>query len=162
MLHIAVSVISSPGAPKPVKFDFNAASVATDPSIACPKPLRMSPDSPYQQSSDDESREGSPVTMVGARQQSKVSKREVEYETLARVSDDSSSGSETEETGESVTDAAPAPSHGQAPASLPYFAVPSDTSSHRQPTSVLGLQKKEGLPPLPPSPPPRPGKTHMR
>ena len=45
------SQISSPGAP--VKFDFNAASVATDPSIACPKPLRLSPDSPYQHSSDD-------------------------------------------------------------------------------------------------------------
>ena len=146
-----MSVISSPGAPKPVKFDFNAASVATDPSIACPKPLRMSPDSPYQQSSD-ESREGSPVT--GARQHSKVSKREVEYETLARQS---SSSSSSEEEGESVTDAAPV--SGQAPASLPYFAVPSDP--HR-PTNVLGLQKKEGLPPLPPSPPPRPGKTHMR
>ena len=48
-----VSQISSPGRPAPVKFDFNAASVATDPSIACPRPLRLSPDSPYLHSSDE-------------------------------------------------------------------------------------------------------------
>ena len=45
--------ISSPGRPAPVKFDFNAASVATDPSIACPRPLRLSPDSPYLHSTDE-------------------------------------------------------------------------------------------------------------
>ena len=53
------SQISSPGRPAPVKFDnFNtaASAVATDPSIACPKPLRLSPDSPYLHESSDESR----------------------------------------------------------------------------------------------------------
>ena len=51
--------MSSPGRPLPVKFDFNAAvAVAGDPSIACPKPLRLSPDSPtfHHESSDTESR----------------------------------------------------------------------------------------------------------
>ena len=51
--------VSSPGRPLPVKFDFNAAvAVAGDPSIACPKPLRLSPDSPtfHHESSDTESR----------------------------------------------------------------------------------------------------------
>ena len=47
------SHISSPGRPRPVKFDFNAASVAGDPSIACPKPLRLSPDSPLLHTSDE-------------------------------------------------------------------------------------------------------------
>lgn len=47
------SHISSPGRPGPVKFDFNAASVAGDPSIACPKPLRLSPDSPLLHTSDE-------------------------------------------------------------------------------------------------------------
>ena len=46
VLHSTVQV-SSPGRPLPVKFDFNAAvAVAGDPSIACPVPLRVSPDSP--------------------------------------------------------------------------------------------------------------------
>ena len=51
--------MSSPGRPLPVKFDFNAAvAVAGDPSIACPVPLRVSPDSPafHHESSGTESR----------------------------------------------------------------------------------------------------------
>ena len=47
------SIISSPGRPKPVKFDFNAVDPIKDPSIACPVPFR--PDSPLIQSSEDES-----------------------------------------------------------------------------------------------------------
>jgi len=163
------SQISSPGRPKPVKFDFNAASVATDPSIACPKPLRLSPDSPYLHSSD-ESREGSPVTI--GRQQAKVNKREVVYEKLWNVEDSSivsrgrrSSSSSSDE--DAVDGGLSADTkRSQGPVSLPYFAtnppaVP-DTGHRPGPSNVLGLQKKEGLPPLPPSPPPRPGKTHMR
>jgi len=164
------SQISSP---KPVKFDFNAASVATDPSIACPKPLRLSPDSPYLHSSD-ESREGSPPTI--GRQQAKVNKREVVYEKLWNVDDSSivsrgrrSSSSSSEEDGEEVVDGGQSTEskRSQGPVSLPYFtsnppaSVP-DTSHRPGLSNVLGLQKKEGLPPLPPSPPPRPGKTHMR
>jgi len=167
------SQISSPGRPKPVKFDFNAASVATDPSIACPKPLRLSPDSPYLHSSD-ESREGSPPTI--GRQQAKVNKREVVYEKLWNVDDSSivsrgrrSSSSSSEEDGEEVVDGGQSTEskRSQGPVSLPYFtsnppaSVP-DTSHRPGLSNVLGLQKKEGLPPLPPSPPPRPGKTHMR
>ena len=56
--HLLVQV-SSPGRPLPVKFDFNAAvAVAGDPSIACPVPLRVSPDSPafHHESSGTESR----------------------------------------------------------------------------------------------------------
>ena len=41
--------------PKPVKFDFNAVDASKDPNIACPVPLRLSPDSPLLQSSDDDS-----------------------------------------------------------------------------------------------------------
>ena len=58
VLHSTVQV-SSPGRPLPVKFDFNAAvAVAGDPSIACPVPLRVSPDSPafHHESSGTESR----------------------------------------------------------------------------------------------------------
>ena len=94
--------ISSPGRPAPVKFDFNAASVATDPSIACPRPLRLSPDSPYLHSTDESrgeellitfylsschlSPESSPAPPVG-RQAVKVSAREVVYEQLWNVTD---------------------------------------------------------------------------
>ena len=49
------SLLSSPGRPKPVKFDFNAVDASKDPNIACPVPLRLSPDSPLLQSSDDDS-----------------------------------------------------------------------------------------------------------
>ena len=49
------SLLSSPGRPKPVKFDFNAVDATKDPSIACPVPLRLSPDSPLLESSEDES-----------------------------------------------------------------------------------------------------------
>jgi len=184
------SQMSSPGRPKPVKFDFNAASVATDPSIACPKPLRLSPDSPYLHSSD-ESREGSPPT-VGRQQKAKVNKREVVYEQLWNVDESSivnrsrhssSSSSSSQDTSPQDVDDPDGPKDvrrsNQAPASLPYFASSSannpssGTSSINNPSSssdqmthrtgnVLGLQKKEGLPPLPPSPPPRPGKTHIR
>ena len=73
---------------------------------------------------------------------------------------------------------------GHGPVSLPHFtSAPPPASSEASVTArppvtanqssvlsvtnqsqanVLGLQKKEGLPPLPPSPPPRPGKTHTR
>jgi len=169
------SQISSPGRPAPVKFDFNAASVATDPSIACPRPLRLSPDSPYLHSTD-ESRESSPAPPVG-RQAVKVSAREVVYEQLWNVTDTDtsidrrarsrlSSSSSSSDPGEPRSSAS-----GQGPVSLPHFtSVPPLTSSGqseasvtaRPPANVLGLQKKEGLPPLPPSPPPRPGKTHTR
>lgn len=49
------SLLSSPGRPKPVKFDFNAVDASKDPNIACPVPLRLSPDSPLLQSSEEDS-----------------------------------------------------------------------------------------------------------
>lgn len=170
------SQISSPGRPAPLKFDINAASVATDPSIACPRPLRLSPDSPYLHSTD-ESRESSPAPPVG-RQAVKVGAREPQYEQLWNVTDTdtsidrrarsrlSSSSSSSSDPGEPRSAAS-----GQGPVSLPHFtSAPPPASSgqseasvtSRPPANVLGLQKKEGLPPLPPSPPPRPGKTHKR
>jgi len=144
------SHISSPGRPGPVKFDFNAASVAGDPSIACPKPLRLSPDSPLLHTSD-ESREGSP-------QPAKV-KREVEYEQLWNVDDSAArqrppttiSGSSSGSGDDAIDGVGEEVQAG--PVSLPYFVTES------RPGNVLGLGRKEGLPP---SPPPRPGKTHTR
>lgn len=146
------SHISSPGRPRPLEFDFNAASVATDPSIACPKPLRLSPDSPLLHTSE-ESRDGSPQPVK--------LKREVEYEQLWNVEArrSSSSSSASSKSGDDDVDGgseealATSQSSSQGPVSLPYFGV------EPRPGNVLGLGRKEGLPP---SPPPRPGKTHNR
>ena len=105
-----------------------------------------------------------------------MNKREVVYEKLWNVEDSSivsrgrrsSSSSSDEDGGVEVVDGGQSTDNkrSQGPVSLPYFAtnppaVP-DTGHRPGPSNVLGLQKKEGLPPLPPSPPPRPGKTHMR
>jgi len=153
------SQMSSPGGPKPVKFDFAAVSAATDPSIACPVPLRLSPDSPYLQSSEEDS----PKT-IGRQPKSK--KREVVYEQLWNVEDSgqrlsrhsSSSSDDTEDDALDVlssshsNDSRVSASHG--PVSLPYFSA-----EPRQVSNILGLQKKEGIPPCPP---PRPGKSHTR
>jgi len=154
------SQMSSPGGPKPVKFDFAAISAASDPSIACPVPLRLSPDSPYLQSSEEDS----PKT-IGRQPKSK--KREVLYEQLWNVEDShrhssrhdsSSSEDDTEDDALEVlssshsNDSRISGSHG--PVSLPYFS-----GEPRQVSNILGLQKKEGIPP---SPPPRPGKSHTR
>jgi len=154
------SQMSSPGGPKPVKFDFAAINAATDPSIACPVPLRLSPDSPYLQSSEEDS----PKT-IGRQPKSK--KREVVYEQLWNVEDShrhssrhdsSSSEDDTEDDALEVlssshsNDSRISASHG--PVSLPYFS-----GEPRQVSNILGLQKKEGIPP---SPPPRPGKSHTR
>jgi len=155
------SQMSSPGGPKPVKFDFAAVSAATDPSIACPVPLRLSPDSPYLHSSEEDS----PKT-IGRQPKSK---REVVYEQLWNVEDsgqhpsrhDSSSSSDEDTEDDALdvlssshsNDSRVSGSHG--PVSLPYFSA----EPSRPVSNVLGLQKKEGLPPCPP---PRPGKSHTR
>ena len=164
------SHISSPGRPRPLEFDFNAASVATDPSIACPKPLRLSPDSPLlhtsEESRGEQARSGmrrSPTDLScldGSPQPVKL-KREVEYEQLWNVEArrSSSSSSASSKSGDDDVDGgseealATSQSSSQGPVSLPYFGVEPRTGN------VLGLGRKEGLPP---SPPPRPGKTHNR
>ena len=104
---------------------------------------------------------------VGGRQHSKVKKREVEYETLWNVEDSvtntsrPSSGSDSSSSDDEEAVSVTEPDSG--PVSLPHFSVSSHSTDHSRPAvNVLGLQKKEGLPPLPPSPPPRPGKTHIR
>jgi len=156
------SHISSPGRPRPVKFDFNAASVATDPSIACPKPLRLSPDSPLLHTSD-ESREVSPEP--AGRQQAAKLKREVEYEQLWNVEDSSrqrrssASSASSSRSGEDAIDGG-SEEVLAGPVSLPYFVGgPHSVTELARPGNVLGLGRKKELPP---SPPPRPGKTHKR
>jgi len=156
------SLLSSPGRPQPVQFDFNAVDASKDPSIACPVPLRRSPDSPLIQTSDEDS----PQTI--GRQPGPKGKRDVVYEQLWNLEDrggrrptatssSSSSVSSGQETDEETDRLSDSPDNRTAgPVSLPYFQN-SDTSVRVQ--GVLGLQKKEGLPP---SPPPRPGKTHAR
>ena len=88
-------------------------------------------------------------------------KREVEYEQLWNVEArrSSSSSSASSKSGDDDVDGgseealATSQSSSQGPVSLPYFGV------EPRPGNVLGLGRKEGLPP---SPPPRPGKTHNR
>jgi len=153
------SQMSSPGDHKPVNFVSSAVSAAKDPNIACPVPLRYSPDSPpYLQSSEEDS----PKTIS---RQPKNKKREVVYEQLWNMEDSGQrlsrhSSSSSDDTDEDAVDALSSShsndsrvsgSHG--PVSLPYFVEP------RQVPNVLSLQKKEGLPPCPP---PRPGKSHTR
>merc|ERR1719300_716480 len=98
--------------------------------------------------------------------------REVVYEQLWNVDESSianrsrhssSSSSSSQDTSPQDVDDPDGPPDvrrsNQAPVSLPYFASSSannpssscDQTSHRT-GNVLGLQKKEGLPPLPPSP----------
>ena len=48
----SVSVISSPGRPAPVNFDFHRPDARRDPTIVQPVAVRLSPDSPVVQSSD--------------------------------------------------------------------------------------------------------------
>ena len=82
------------------------------------------------------------------------------YEQLWNVPRRSSSSSSAssksgEDEGDGCSEEAVATSQSgsQGPVSLPYFGV------EPRPGNVLGLGRKEGLPP---SPPPRPGKTHNR
>jgi len=141
------SQLSSPGRPKPVKFNSTAVSQG-DPSIICPKPLRLSPDSPVLRSTDSESEE------VESHSQLSMKKgRGKGYEQL--WGQDPSSNSETDSEGEEeggyteddeVIEGLSA-SQSSGPLSL------------GAPPSVLGLPKKEGLPPCPP---PRPVKSHAR
>ena len=87
----------------------------------------------------------------------------MEYEQLWNVEArrSSSSSSASSKSGEDDVDggssealaATSLSSQSQGPVSLPYFGV------EPRPANVLGLGRKEGLPP---SPPPRPGKTHNR
>jgi len=157
------SLLSSPGRPKPVKFDFNAVDATKDPTIACPVPLRLSPDSPL--SSEDES----PQTI--GRQPIPKGKRGVVYEQLwnqedslkarnrnTSTSSTSSSTSNQETEGEDMEPLSSSPENKIAgPVSLPYLQPAAESAVRAG--GVLSLQKKEGLPP---SPPPRPGKTHAR
>lgn len=151
------SQLSSPAGHKPVKFDFTAISAATDPSIACPVPLRLSPDSPYLQSSEED--EG--VTMVG--RQSKKN-REVEYEQLWNVEDRPdrrlSSSSEEDTADEDLGGLSSSPSLpvDPGPLSLPQLGLRQESCGSMART-VLTLGKKEGLPPAPPA---RPAKSHAR
>lgn len=165
------SQMSSPGRSKPVKFD---SSVARDSNIACPVPLRLSPDSPYLHSSDDDS----PATEV----RQLTGKRGVVYEqlwnqedltsaaeTIRNESDESSTTDHSSEVDDDVDDLdmQPLPSpddhldgatNASGPVSLPYF---NNHSNHHHPAPVnpLGLQRKKDAPP---SPPPRPSKSHAR
>jgi len=144
-------VMSSPGGPKPVKFDLSAGP-PQDPSIVCPVPFRPSPDSPCLQSSEED--EG--VTIMG-RQNKK--KREVEYEQLWNVEDRNSrrlSSSEEEDTEEEAPGLSSSPLQEVGPVSLPPPARQETSSGAR---TVLTLAKKEGLPPAPPA---RPAKSHAR
>ena len=83
----------------------------------------------------------------------------MEYEQLWNVDDSaarqrppsSSSGSSSESGDDAIDGVGEEVQAG--PVSLPYFVTES------RPGNVLGLGRKEGLPP---SPPPRPGKTHTR
>lgn len=144
------SQMSSPGGPKPVKFDLSAGP-PQDPSIVCPVPFRPSPDSPCLQSSEED--EG--VTIMG--RQSKK-KREVEYEQLWNVEDRSSrrlSSSEEEDTEEEAPGISSSPLQEAGPVSLPPPARQESSGAR----TVLTLAKKEGLPPAPPA---RPAKSHAR
>jgi len=144
------SQMSSPGGPKPVKFDLSAGP-PQDPSIVCPVPFRPSPDSPCLQSSEED--EG--VTIMG--RQSKK-KREVEYEQLWNVEDRNSrrlSSSDDEDTEEEAPGLSSSPLQELGPVSLPHPARQESTGAR----TVLALAKKEGLPPAPPA---RPAKSHAR
>jgi len=160
------SLLSSPGRPKPVSFDFNAKDASQDPSIACPVPLRLSPDSPVLETSEDER---TPQTI--GRQPLSKGKGEVVYEQLwnqeeslnrrrrtssASSSSSSSSNEDTEGEDAAHLSSSPHARNPGGPLSLPYLQAAESTSAVR---GVLSLQKKEGAPP---SPPPRPGKTHAR
>ena len=70
-----VSVISSPGRPQPVNFDFHRPeSLRRDPNVIKPVAIRRSPDSPILQSSDQDEDED--------RNRRKPSRGEVGYEKL--------------------------------------------------------------------------------
>jgi len=152
------SLMSSPGRPKPVQFD----AAIRDPNIACPVPLRLSPDSPYIQSSEEDS----PAT-VG--RQPTGGKREVVYEQLWNQEDLTSAAETIRADSDSCTDDSVhgvddfnniQPAAVDGPVSLPYFNQ--DYPNHptnQAPVNPLGLQRKKDAPP---SPPPRPSKTHAR
>lgn len=171
------SQMSSPGRPKPVKFD---SSVSRDPNIACPVPLRLSPDSPYLHSSDEDS----PPTEI---RQATGKRGVVVYEqlwnqpedltsaaeTIRNPSDESSTTDHSSEVDDDIDDLdmQPLPSpddhldgatSASGPVSLPYFNQEYTTNhanQHPAPVNPLGLQRKKDAPP---SPPPRPSKTHAR
>jgi hypothetical protein len=72
------SIVSSPGRPQPVNFDFHTQNtLRRDPSIVQPVAVRLSPDSPILQSSDLEDEEQEP-----RRGRTKASRAEVGYEKL--------------------------------------------------------------------------------
>ena len=77
----SVSVISSPGRPAPVNFDFHRPDARRDPTIVQPVAVRLSPDSPVVQSSDlDEEEDQLPRHHHHPRR--KASRGEVGYEKL--------------------------------------------------------------------------------
>lgn len=74
----SASVISSPGRPAPVNFDFHRPdTLRRDPTIVQPVAVRLSPDSPVVQSSDLDEEDEQP-----RHHRRKVSKGEVGYEKL--------------------------------------------------------------------------------
>jgi len=151
----SLSLLSSPGGPKPVKFDMSGAPPPQDPSIVCPVPFRPSPDSPCGLlSSEDEER----VTIVG--RQSKK-KREVEYEQLWNV-EDKGRLSSSDDTGDDAPglSSSPPPPQDTGPLSREPGPISLPPPARQDPgaRTVLALGKKEGLPPAPPARP----KTHAR
>ena len=74
------SIVSSPGRPQPVNFDFHRPdTLRRDPNIIQPVAVRLSPDSPVLQSSDLDDEDPDPVHRRGRR---KASRGEVSYEKL--------------------------------------------------------------------------------
>ena len=129
--------------PKPVNFDFKR-DLKRDPNIVAPVPVRLSPDSPCVQSSDEE------VIEV----KTKHGMREVVYEQLWNQEEMSTA----EESVASLTlrnnnnkemSTSDEDLDLNGPISLP---------ANNNPVNPLGLNRKEGTPP---PPPPRP-KTHTR
>ena len=78
----SVSVISSPGRPAPVNFDFHRPDARRDPTIVQPVAVRLSPDSPVVQSSDLDEEEDQLHSRHHHHPRRKASRGEVGYEKL--------------------------------------------------------------------------------
>jgi len=160
----SVSVISSPGRPAPVNFDFHRPDARRDPTIVQPVAVRLSPDSPVVQSSDLDEEEDQLHSRHHHHPRRKASRGEVGYEKLwnAAGKDDHEDDEENDKVhpGDNLL-------HESGPVSLPASRLTkkepspppppprgsnSYTRSHAR-SSSLDLNNIQGVHPRPPLPP---------
>jgi len=157
------SIVSSPGRPQPVNFDFHHQdTLRRDPTIIQPVAIRRSPDSPVVQSSDlDEEDEHPHPHQLAHRGRRKPSRGEVGYEKLwnAAGKDEHDDDDEEDSVKEHKSDNLLHDGGVSGPVSLPASRLTSATTSGPTGNSRKDLTSGSGGPgggaTSPPPPPPR-------